>query len=79
MPEWLIGFLGVAGTLTIGVLTWLATRRSGDRTRIEKLEERLDKVDGRNAKLQDYAGLLRKHINDGNPPPPPPYPADLFE
>ena len=79
MPEWLTPLLGVVGTIALGALTWLATRRTGDRDRIEKLEARLDKVDGRQLKLQDYVGLLRKHINDGNPPPPPPYPTDFYD
>lgn len=26
----------------------------------------------------DYIGVLRRHINDGQPPPPPPYPSGLI-
>lgn len=79
MPDWLLALMGVAVTLALGVLTWTATRRSGDRERISKLEERVDALDGRNKRKDDYIGVLRQHINDGKAPPPPPYPADLFE
>lgn len=79
MPNWVIPMLAVLGPLSLGILAWLATRKTGDRTRIDALEKRLDTTDGRNAKMQDYIGVLRKHINDGNPPPPPPFPDNLYD
>ena len=79
MPEWLIGGLSVAVTAAIGFLTWTATRKSGDRDRIIKLEARQDKQDDRNLKWQNYAGHLRKHINDEKGPPAPDFPDGLFD
>lgn len=79
MPEWLIGLLSVAGTLSLGFLGYLATRRTGERARIGALEARVDQLDARSKRKDDYIGRLRKHIDDRNPPPPPPYPDDLFD
>ena len=79
MPEWVIPMITVLGPLSLGILAWLATRKTSERTRIDNLEKRADITEGRNAKLQDYVGVLRKHIHEGNPPPPPPFPDDLFD
>lgn len=79
MPDWvlaiIIAFVGVSG----GYLTALATRRNGDRERITRLEERVDRVEGRVLRWQNYAQRLREHIFAGSPPPPPEFPDDLFE
>jgi hypothetical protein len=79
MPDWLLaiilGFVGVSG----GYLTFIATRRTGDRARIEALEKRQDVVEKRNLSWQNYAGTLREHIYAKKGPPPPDFPHDIFE
>ena len=77
MPDWLIALLGVAGTGSLGLLTVAATRRSGDRDRIVKLEARLDRLEPLVLRWQNYADVLREHISAGKGPPPPPFPDDL--
>lgn len=79
MPEWLTGSLGTVVAVALGFLTWTATRKAGDRERIKALEARQDRQDARNLRWQNYAGLLRKHINDGEPPPAPDFPDGLFD
>ena len=77
MPEWLIALLSVLGTLSVGVLTWLASRRNSDRDRIVKLEQRVADIEVTNMRWQNYAVELREHIFARKPPPPPPFPTDL--
>jgi len=77
MPEWLIALVSVAGTLSLGFLTFTATRKTGDRDRIVKLEQRVDRLDGLLLRWQNYAVELREHIFAGKGPPPPPFPDDL--
>jgi len=79
MPEWLVPLIGVLVTAALGYLTFLATRKTGDRDRIAKLEARLDKLEARDSRKSDYIEDLRAHINTGQGPPAPPYPANLFE
>ena len=74
MPEWLMGGLGTAVAAALGFLTLVATRKSGDRQRIDSLEARLSKVEGVSRWQSDYIILLRDHISDEKGPPAPPYP-----
>lgn len=75
----LLGFLGLAVTLSLGVLTWSGTRRNSDRQEIAALRADRNKVESQGAIGRDYIEQLRKHIIDGNGAPPPPYPDGLYE
>lgn len=79
MPEWLLAIILAAMGGAGGYLTAVATRRSSDRDRIKSLEERVDRVEKRELKWQNYAAELRAYITEGKPPPPPPFPDDIFD
>lgn len=79
IPEWLTGALGTAGTVLLGFLTWMATRKSNLTTRMAALEKRIADMERRYGRASDYIEVLREHINTGQDPPAPPYPANYFD
>lgn len=77
--------LTVLGTVVVAVISSLVTLKVAARNlsvqksdvklkRITMLEARVDALEGKDRVHQDYIGLLRQHIINGNPPPPPPFP-----
>lgn len=79
METILLSVLGVLATACLGVLTWSATRKAGDRARITSLEDRMDAQEQKKLVAYDYVEVLRRHIIDERPPPPPPYPKEMIE
>lgn len=79
MPEWLplviVALIAASG----GWLTYLTNKRSADAQRITALEQRLSRMERRDAAWQNYAQLLRQHINDEKGPPAPDIPLAIFE
>lgn len=76
-----VAALALAGTIGTAVL---ASRQKGLTDLAERLQARVEELDGRLARLEtrdrawaNYVHVLRRHIVDQKPPPPPDYPANL--
>lgn len=77
----IVAGLALAGTIGTAVL---ASRQKGLTDLAERLQARVEELDGRLARLEsrdrawaNYVHVLRRHIVDQKPPPPPEYPANL--
>ena len=79
MPEWLTTLLGTFGTIALGFLGWIATRKTSTQQRVTALEARINTLERRTGRKDDYVEDLREHINTGQPPPAPPYPPNYFD
>ena len=51
---------------------------AGVRAQVDKLDERVQRMESRELAFFDYASQLRWHIDQGKGPPPPPWPAVLM-
>lgn len=73
--------LGVLITVRAGSSNALAGREEAERTRmntrINALEERIEKQESHSRAQDDYIRQLRNHIDQKLPPPPPPWPEEL--
>lgn len=79
--SWFPPTMTLMGVVVVGILTFIASKRTQESqrisvlwSRIDRLENRVQKQDYRNRKMTEYAWTLRQHIYEGHPPPPPPWP-----
>jgi hypothetical protein len=77
----IVAALALAGTIGTAVL---ASRQKGLTDLAERLQARVEELDGRLARLEsrdrawaNYVHVLRQHIVAQKPPPPPDYPPNL--
>ena len=77
----IVAALALAGTIGTAVL---ASRQKGLTDLAERLQARVEELDGRLARLESrdralatYVPVLRQHIVAQKPPPPPDYPPNL--
>ncbi len=84
----LVGFMALAGAIGTAILgarqKGLADLVSALQTEIESLRDKASDNEARIAKLErrdrqwaNYVHVLRRHINDRQPPPPPEWPPGL--
>jgi hypothetical protein len=79
MPAWLPYVLGGIVAFAVGYLTFIAARQNTNLARTTRLEVRLDTLEGKVGRRDDYVNVLRGHIDSGQPPPSPPYPDGYWE
>jgi len=63
--------VGVVGAAFGALVKFRTTSRGTDHTRIQALEDRVDKLERINRDLWTYNRQLVDHIYRGKPPPPP--------
>lgn len=84
----LLGLSGVVGTVLsryvrpkatpLEMLQEIQEERGEDRRRLDACETRIGTLERHVRVWEDYAGQLRRHIDNQLGPPPPPYPESLL-
>lgn len=79
VPQWAVPIATALIAAPSGWFAARAARKSGDHSRIQSLERRVDRVEARNMLLWVYCRSLVDHIYEGKGAPPPPMSAELMK